>query len=305
MKNTQPHQIKTISQYHTFMGLEKAKHDLISVINFEAVKHSSAGKAIHLVPDFYAIGLKSGIDATMKYGQQYYEFDQGLLFFLSPGQVIKTAVDEYKTPTPPRWLLIIHPDFLWNKPLARRIKQFDYFRYSANKGLYLSKKEEAVITGILHNIEQEYCSNDKFSQDVIIAQLEQLMVYADRFYQRQFMTRKNQDHYILSHLENILIEYFNSDTLANKGLPTVGYIAETLNVSPDYLSESLKALTGRSAQQHIHDKLLERAKEKLSATDLSVSEIAYQLGFEHSQSFSRLFKRKTGLSPLKFRYSFN
>jgi len=155
-------------------------------------------------------------------------------------------------------------------------------------------------------MQQEYHSNiDKFSQDVVIAQLELLLTYADRFYHRQFITRKITNHQILGRLEDILTKYFNSDDLARKGLPTVQYIAESLNVSPGYLSSLLKVLTGQSTQQHIHDKLIEKAKEKLAATDLSVSEIAYELGFEHPQSFSRLFKTKTNLSPLEFRESFN
>jgi len=162
------------------------------------------------------------------------------------------------------------------------------------------------MIGIMHSIQQEYQSNiDKFSQDIIIAQLELLLVHADRFYHRQFLTRKITNHKILNRLEELLTNYFNSDNLTDKGLPSVQYIAKTLNVSPNYLSDLLKVLTGQSTQQHIHDKLIEKAKERLSTTDLSVSEIAYELGFEHSQSFSKLFKAKTDLSPMKFRQSFN
>jgi AraC family transcriptional activator of pobA len=152
----------------------------------------------------------------------------------------------------------------------------------------------------------EYHSNiDKFSQDIIIAQLEVLLSYAERFYHRQFITRKITNHQILDRLEEILTACFSGDTLVNKGLPSVQYIADTLHVSPNYLSSMLKVLTGQSTQQHIHDKLIEKAKEKLSTTDLSVSEIAYELGFEHPQSFSKLFKTKTKLSPLEFRHSFD
>jgi AraC-like DNA-binding protein len=163
-----------------------------------------------------------------------------------------------------------------------------------------------MITGIARYMEQEYHTNiDKFSQAVIVAQLELLLTYTDRFYQRQFITRQISNHKILDRLETMLTAYFNSDELIKKGLPTVHYVAETLNVSPNYLSGLLKALTGQSTQQHIHDKLISTAKEKLSTTDLSVSEIAYQLGFEHLPSFSKLFKSKTSFSPLEFRQSFN
>jgi AraC-like DNA-binding protein len=163
-----------------------------------------------------------------------------------------------------------------------------------------------MITGIARYIEQEYHSNiDKFSQNVIIAQLEVILTYADRFYQRQFITRKVTSHAVLNRLEDILADYFNSNSLRQKGLPTVQYVADQLNLSPIYLSAMLKALTGLSTQQHIHEKLIEKAKEKLSTTGLSVSEIAYELGFEHPQSFNKLFKTKTNQSPLAFRQSFN
>ncbi|THU40242.1 helix-turn-helix transcriptional regulator [Niastella caeni] len=196
--------------------------------------------------------------------------------------------------------------FLWNTPLAKTIKQFEYFDYTVNEALFVSEKEEVTVTGIIKNIEQEYRSNiGKFSQNIIIAQLELLLTYSVRFYQRQFITRKISNHKILHRLEAILANCFNSDTLAKKGLPTVQYIASALNVSPNYLSSLLKVLTGQSTQQHIHNKLIEKAKEKLSTTNLTVSEIAYELGFEHSQSFSKLFKSKTNLSPLQFRDSFN
>jgi AraC-like DNA-binding protein len=228
------------------------------------------------------------------------------MFFMSPGQVLRIEVDKDTSISQSGWMLLVHPDFLWNTPLAKTIKQYEYFDYSVYEGLFLSDKEEAIITGIMHSIQHEYHSNiDKFSQNVIIAQLELLLTYSDWFYQRQFITRKIANHKILNRLEEIHAEYFKSDALANKGLPTVQYVAEALNVSPSYLSGLLKVLTGQSTQQHIHDKLIERAKEKLSTTGLSVSEIAYELGFEHPQSFSKLFKSKTNLSPLVFRQSFN
>ena len=240
----------------------------------------------------------------MKYGQQEYDFDEGVMIFISPGQVFSIEADKELKHT--GWLLLIHPDYLWNTPLAKTIKQYEYFSYSVNEALHLSEKEEVMITGILQNIGQEYHSNiDKFSQNVIIAQLDLLLTYADRFYHRQFITRKITNHKILDRLEIILTDYFNSDALVKHGLPTVQYVADALNVSPNYLSVLLNVLTGQSTQQHIHDKLISTAKEKLTTTDLSVSEIAYELGFEHSQSFSKLFKTKTNHSPLEFRQSFN
>ncbi|MFD2934065.1 helix-turn-helix domain-containing protein [Spirosoma flavum] len=304
MKNTQPHKIKTITEYHQLMSLPKPEHPLISVINFDAIKRLPDDKPKSLIHDFYSIALKRNFNGKMKYGQQEYDFDEGLLIFISPGQVFSIEADEDLKHT--GWLLLIHPDFLWNTPLAKKIKQYEYFSYSVHEALHLSGKEEAMITGIMQNIGQEYHSAiDKFSQDLIIAQLELLLTYAERFYHRQFITRKITNHKLLNRLEGILTDYFNSDTLAKKGVPTVQYIAEALNMSPNYLSVLLKVLTGQTTQQHIHDKLIEKAQEKLSTTDLTVSEIAYELGFEHSQSFSKLFKNKTNFSPLEFRNSFN
>jgi len=306
MTNTQPVRIKTISEYHQVMGLPKPVHPLITVIDFGLIKKTPLQKPLSLVFDFYSISLKRNFNAKMKYGQQQYDFDEGIMFFMSPGQVFGIELNEGEQPRHTGWMLLIHPDFIWNTALAKNIKRYDFFDYSVNEALFLSDKEESTIIGIMQNIQQEYHANiDKFSQDIIIAQLELLLNYSDRFYHRQFITRKITNHHVLDRLEDILSEYFNSDTLAKKGLPAVQCIAEKLNVSPGYLSGLLKTLTGQSTQQHIHDKLIEKAKEKLSTTALSVSEIAYELGFEHPQSFNKLFKTKTKVSPLEFRHSFN
>lgn len=242
----------------------------------------------------------------MKYGQQEYDFDEGILFFMAPGQVFRVEVTDSLPIKHSGWILLIHPDFLWNTSLAKTIRQCDYFDYSVNEALFLSEKEESTLNNIVQLIRQEYHSNiDKFSQSIIISQIETLLNYAERFYHRQFITRKKASHQILERLEKLLNNYFSSEELLEKGLPTVQYISESLNVSPNYLRGLLNVLTGQSTQQHIHNKLIEKAKEKLSTTNLSVSEIAYELGFEHPQSFSKLFKTKTKLSPMEFRQSFN
>ncbi|HSZ33040.1 MAG TPA: helix-turn-helix transcriptional regulator [Puia sp.] len=302
----QPIRIKSISEYHQLMGLPKPEHPLVSVINFESIKKLPYSESISLIFDFYSISLKRDFNAKMKYGQQQYDFDEGILFFMSPGQVFGIEIEKGVSLKHTGWMLLVHPDFLWNTSLAKTIRKYEFFNYSVNEALFLSDKEETIIIGLLQNIKQEYHSNiDKFSQDLIIAQIELLLTYSERFFHRQFITRKITNHKILNRLEEILDEYFGSDKLLQKGLPTVQFIAGALNVSPNYLSDLLKVLTGQSTQQHIHDKLIEKAKEKLSTTDLSVSEIAYELGFEHPQSFSKLFKTKTSLSPLEFRHSFN
>jgi AraC-like DNA-binding protein len=304
MEKAQPYRIKTITAYHRYRDLPTPEHPLISLVDFESIKLAATGVPEVLILDFYSIALKRNFNGKLKYGQQEYDFDEGIMTFMAPGQIL--TIEAYEELKHSGWLLLVHPDFLWNTSLASKIKQYEYFSYSVNEALHLSEKEETTIIGMMQDIAQEYRSNiDQFSQNVIIARLELLLAYAERFYHRQFITRKISNHKILTRLEEILTAYFNSDDLARKGLPTVQYIAGALNVSPNYLSGLLKALSGQSTQQHIHDKLIEKAKEILSTTDLSVSEIAYALGFEHSQSFSKLFKVKTNLSPQEFRRSFN
>lgn len=224
-----PHQIKTIGEYHLFMDLPKPQHPLISVVKFEDIKRQPDVNSTSIINNFYSIALKKSFNAKMKYGQQEYDFDEGVLAFIAPNQVIKVVLEDNEALRHSGWLLIFHPDFLWNTPLAKKIKQYDYFGYNLTEALHLSDKEETMLTGIIQNINQEYHSNiDKFSQDVIIAQLELLLTYSERFYQRQFITRKITNHTILERLEYLLTEYFKSDDLATKGLPRVQYISEVL-----------------------------------------------------------------------------
>jgi AraC family transcriptional activator of pobA len=302
-----PYRIKSISEFHSIFNLPKPEHPLISVVDYAALVAAKIHVEITTtVSDYYSISVKRGLSEKMRYGQQQYDFDEGVMYFMAPGQVLNTARQNDTDSKPSGWILLIHPDFLWNTPLAAVIKRYEFFDYSVNEALFLSEKEELTLNNIIQNIKQEYHANiDPFSQNIIISQLETLLNYAERFYQRQFITRKIDNHQVLDRLEKLLDVNFQGDELLRKGIPSVQHIADALNVSPGYLSGLLKVLTGQSTQQHIHDKLIERAKEKLSTTDLSVSEIAYSLGLEHPQSFSKLFKSKTHLSPLEFRQSFN
>ena len=305
MPNQEPKRIKTISEYHKFMQLPKPEHPLVSVARFEDVKREYDGPVSRIM-DFYSIAIKRNFNVKMKYGQQEYDFDEGIMFCMSPGQLLRVEVDKTQKIQHSGWQLLFHPDFLWNTPLAKTIKKYGYFDYAVSEALFLSPKEEEMLIGIMQQIDQECRANvDNFSQDIIIAQIELLLTYTDRFYHRQFITRKINNHKVLDRLEQVLSDYFNSEDLGKHGLPTVACVAEKLNISPNYLSGLLKVLTGQSTQQHIHEKLIEKAKEKLSTTALSVSEIAYELGFEHPQSFSKLFKTKTNLSPFEFRQAFN
>lgn len=306
MKKAEPVRIRTISAFHKLRGLPAPEHPLISVVEYAKMKRSPADDAPGLLFDFYMISVKRGMEGKMRYGQQSYDFDEGAMFFMAPNQLLKLEKQEGKAGRREGWLLLIHPDLLWNTPLAKTIRQYEYFDYAVNEALFLSEKEEETMNAIVGKIRQEYQANiDRFSQQIILSQIEVLLNYAERFYHRQFITRKKANHAILASLEKLLTDYFNREDLARQGLPTVQFISEHLNVSPVYLRSLLKALTGQNTQQHIHEKLIEKAKEKLSTTALSVSEIAYELGFEHPQSFSKLFKIKTQQSPLEFRQSFN
>lgn len=301
----QPRRYHSISEFHQARHLPNPEHPLVSVIRFEDM-HLSAAEETAQVLDFYSIALKRNPHSKIKYGQQTYDFDQGVLFFIAPGQVytIQTAGDEPASHS--GWMLLVHPDFLWNTSLAKTIRQYEFFDYSVHEALFLSDKEETIMMSLMQSIQQEYhTSIDTLSRDIIVAQLEVLLKYAERFYKRQFITRSLTNHQLLDRLEALLTTYFARESLIETGLPTVQYVADALNVSPNYLSGLLKTLTGQSTQQHIHNKLIERAKEQLSTTTLTINEIAYGLGFEHPQSFSKLFKSRTRYSPVEFRRSFN
>ena len=306
MEKVQLYHIKTISQYHKLMGLPKPEHPLISLINLADITQGPPESSFSLVFDFYSVSLKRFSDIKYKYGQQSNDFDEGILFFMSPNQVMRIDIENTETAKMEGWILYVHPDFLYGTSLAKDIKKYEFFNYSANEALLLSHKEEEIVGDILKNIQREYHSNvDNFSQDVIIRQLDLLLTYSDRYYHRQFLTRKKDNHEILNRLEEILNDYFSNGKLAENGIPSVQYVSEKLNTSISYLSRLLKTITGKSTQQHIQDYIIEIAKEKLSTTKLSVSEIAYGLGFEYSQSFSKIFKSKTNLTPIEYRNSYN
>ena len=298
-----PFVFNSISELHRAMGLPKPMHPLVSLVDNSEIKATSDELLNPFILNFYKISYKKNLQGKIKYGQNYYDFDEGGLMFISPNQVLATAENnnDYSG-----YSLLIHPDFIRNYPLEKNIKKFGFFSYSANEALYLSDKEKQIIISIFENIEQELTTMiDDFSQDVMISHIEVLLNYSNRFYKRQFITRKAISNDFLERLETLLNDYFNNETALMKGLPTVQYLSEELNVSPGYLSDMLRSLTGQNAQQHIHNKMIEKAKEILSTSNLSVAEVSYQLGFEHPQSFNKIFKRKTNLTPIEFKQSFN
>lgn len=258
---------------------------------------------IYDVLDFYKITFITQNSGRLKYGQDYYDFNEGSMLFTAPNQLVGS--NEYNRNTY-AYLLLIHPDFLLGYPLAEKIKQYGYFSYSMNEALHLSSQEREIILSVYKIMEQEINARvDEFSQEVIVSQIELLLSYVNRFYKRQFSTRKGVNNDLLQKTEAILEDYFTTQKTVNQGVPTVQFLSEQLHLSPGYLSDLLRSQIGQNAQQYIHVKLIEKAKERLSNTHLTVSEIAFQLGFEHPQSFSKLFKTKTKLSPLEFRQLFN
>ncbi|GAA4795181.1 helix-turn-helix domain-containing protein [Olivibacter ginsenosidimutans] len=302
MAKKAPLRLNTIHDYHRFRGLPMPEHPLISLINFSAIT-LTADEPQSLVFGFYTLALRRHSGAAFKYGQQEYDYKAGVMLFMAPEQVF--GIQTYNNEPPSGWLLMIHPDFLWNTPLAHTIKQYAFFDYAVHEGLCLSQKEECYIIDLLKIIQREYHHQiDSFSHKIMIAQLELLLAYSARYYNRQFLTRRHVHHKLVTKLEMLLNDYFEKRPITDRAALTVQQVAAQLHVSPNYLSGLLKRTTGLSTQQHIQNKIIEKAKERLSTTDLSVSEIAYELGFEYAQSFNKLFKKKTDISPLTFRQSF-
>lgn len=295
--------INSISELHRMLGLPKPLHPMISLVDNSTMVMNEAYLKSSFAFNFYKISFKKTLKGVFGYGQGYYDFDEGGMVFTAPNQLISIIGEdkEYEG-----FSLLLHPDFMAGYPLAKNIKSYGFFSYEANEALHLSDKEKTTILGVLDNIRQELNGTiDDFSQDLMISYVEVLLNYSNRFYKRQFITRKAVNNDLLVKMEVVLNGYFEKEEPLGNGLLTVEYLAQHLNVSPRYLSDMLRSFTGQNAQQHIHEKLIEKAKEFLSASHLTVAEIAYQLGFEHPQSFSKIFKKKTNVTPLEFRASFN
>ncbi|TDQ11228.1 helix-turn-helix domain-containing protein [Pedobacter metabolipauper] len=292
---------KTISHQHQLLRIAKPKHPLFSIIRFEDFPKIKNEGRIKLISDFYQITLKKECPCKMQYGQTVFDFDEGIISCFAPKQV--NFIDKDFTFATSGWQISIHPDFLRTYPLGLKIKSYGFFDYVINEALILSDEEQRSMENIFEQIEKEYqLPIDNFSQDVIIANLDVLLSYCNRYYNRQFITRKVNNSEMLSKVEQLLNTYFENKD--HTGLPTAGYLASELNLSPKYLSDCLKQLSGQTTQQLIHEKLIEQAKDLLTSTALSVSEIAYQLGFGCPQSFSKLFKNKTSQTPVEYRQSF-
>ncbi|AUD06602.1 helix-turn-helix domain-containing protein [Spirosoma pollinicola] len=305
MKRSLPFRVKTIEEYHRLFGHDRPLHPLISVIDLSNVTQLPDTGAGSFVFDFYCIVLKKVAGLSYPYGQRDYDFSEGTLFFMAPGQVFGFRADEKVAGPPMGWAILIHPDFLWGSSLAKKISAYDFFGYAVREALHLSTREEQTLQQIIGiiNLEVE-AAVDTFSQAIVVGQVESLLSYADRFYQRQFVTRKAANHRILEQFEALLNTYFQKH-LATQGIPGIAYLSDALHLSPNYLSRLLHTLTGRSTKDFLNEKIVELAKERLSLTNLSISEIAYELGFGHAQSFSKFFRDKAGQSPSAFKQSVN
>lgn len=304
MKKGNPYIINSVSELHSFLNLKKPTHPLVSIINFADTKINPIVEPQSIVYNFYTVYLKKNCDAKIKYGQEYYDFNSGVMVFFEPKQMF--VVEAETSIKSEGWMLVFHPDFIQGYTLAKKIREYGFFSYVVNEALHTSEEEETIISSVVHNLKGEIEKFiDPYTQDVVISHIELLLNYCNRFYNRQFITRKTASKEILTNLEALINDYFDNRLAEKSGIPSVQYFADRLHVSSNYLSDMLRSLTGQNTRQHIHNKLIDKAKELLSTTELSVAEIAYQLGFEHPQSFHKLFKSKTQISPLKFRQSLN
>lgn len=295
--------IQTITQFHRLTSLPDPLHPLVSVARSEDCRYEADGTWDRFITQFYCIALKHDVKGKIRYGQQSYDYDKGVLSFTAPRQV--QALDLSNLECGKGLLLFFHPDLLLKHPRAKTITEYGFFSYAVNEALHLAAAEEAEVVAQLHRIDAECRHIDRHTQDILVSQIDLLLTYANRFYERQFLTRKVAQSDLLTRFHAVVDAYFAERQAEEKGLLTVQQAAATLHLSPNYLGDLLRTLTGQNAQQHIQEALIAQAKEKLSTTSLSVSEIAYALGFEHAQSFSKLFKSKTTQSPLEFRRSLN
>lgn len=295
--------INSITQAHEALGLPKPKHPLVSVVKMKDFKPVIDFRGVKLISSLYQITLKQVGCGNLIYGKNNYDYEEGTLIFTSPGQV---TVFEGEMPLANEsnqgWTLAFHPDLIRKSILADKIHQYSFFNYDVTEALHLSDDERNTIEDILDKIIKEYSQNlDRHSQNLIITNIELLLDYCLRFYDRQFYTRTNLNSDIVSKFERILKGYYQADKAIEFGLPNVNYCAQELNLSPNYLSDLLKKETGKTAMEHIHLFVVDQAKNILLNSADSVSEIAYRLGFEYPQHFSNLFKSKTGHSPRDYR----
>ena len=293
---------KTLSSYLDYLGFISPEHPMLSVFNSKGSGFPACTKKSSppITNDCYSISFKKYVQGDLNYGRTKYDFTNGALIFIAPRQVLQW--DNNVVFEPNGFSINFHEDFIKGTELAQQIKKYGFFSYSVNEALHLSPKEEKQIESIVENIEIEYQNNqDEFSKDIIISQLDTLLKYANRFYERQFINRKELSNNLLEHFNHYLDSYFESGKLQENGIPNIEQIADKLSVSQRYLSDTLKKETGKTTTEHLHLYLIDEAKNILLQPHKTVSEVAYNLGFEYPAYFSRLFKKKEGISPTEYR----
>ena len=293
--------IENISELNKLLNQEKPKHPFVSVVDLSKVE-SFGENNVKTTLGFYTIMLKSNPCGRLKYGREYYDFEEGTLVCIAPNQVGYIDNEGEEQNKVEGWGLFFHPDLIRGTSLGNKMKEYSFFSYEVNEALHVSEKEKQTLYDCITKIETELSQNiDHHSRNLIVSNIELLLNYCVRYYDRQFITRKNKSQDILIKFENVLTDYFQSGKLKGNGLPTVKYCAEQLFLSANYLSDLLKKETGKNAQDHIHHYLIEEAKNSLLNSKATVSEIAFNLGFEYPQYFSKLFKSKTGKTPAEYR----
>lgn len=298
MKNI-VYRVETITALHEIAGLEKPKHPLFTIIDYSKVNVAGAPEEGSFICSFYTVNFKKYCE--FEYGRKPFDHQDGTLHCTAPEQVI-TFNRKKEANSSEGWGLYFHPDLIRNSNLAKKINAYSFFSYQENEAVHLSEQEKQTLLSILKQMQSEYNTNiDQYSHELIISNIELLLNYCKRFYGRQFLTRTNDNKDLIIRFEDYITNYFNSDKLATLGIPSVKSCAEAMNLSPNYFSDLLKSETGKNAQEHIHYFLLEKAKNLLLEPDKRIDEIAYELGFAYPQNFSKLFKKKLGISPLDYR----
>lgn len=293
-------QINSVSEMHAILGFDKPSHPLVAVFDYSqlpCMEKMTMNQRYSV--GLYSISLKQ-CAAQLLYGRSYVDFQEGTLMCMSPNQVVTPTSGENERAE--GMGLFFHPDLIRRSALGQRIHEYTFFSYDMNEALHLSDKEKKTILGLFEKIKEEYSMNlDDYSHDVIVSNIELLLNYCKRFYGRQFLTRSAGNKDTVAQFEQWLIDYMNSDQLALEGMPSVKQCAEQVHLSPNYLSDLLRKETGKTTQEHVHAQLLELAKNHLLSSSQTVSEVAYQLGFDYPQHFSKFFKNKMGLSPSQYR----
>ena len=289
--------IKSISDLHDFFRYDKPLHPLISVIDLAKVERSHRVADAQYRLDLYSIACKK-IEGSFRYGRTHYDFSEGSLMFTAPHQVLSPGIENKVE----GWAVYIHPDFLHVNSKGKSLTEHSFFGYDTNEGLHISDAEKSILEDCVQHISREISLNmDNHSHNLILTNLELLLSYCSRFYDRQFLTRAKASNDLVEKFDRMITDYFAKDSLIESGIPDVKYFASQLNLSPNYLSDLLNKYTGKSTQEHIHLKLIEKAKALLWSTRNPISSIAYDLGFEHPSHFTKLFKSKTGYSPKEYR----